>query len=441
MIVVGGLRASCVALSLFIATTVVAGPLTPPPGPVQATDRVRINQQDIASFPYVINDSGSYVLTSNIVIPAGAEGIVIQVSGVTLDLNGFNVIGDFASLDGIRVGSPGKGGDVRDIAILNGIVRNCGGNGIDAINTTNIRVQGILSDANALRGIAVGSNSSVRDCLAIFSGDIGISTRNNSTVEGCTAMGNGSAGIFTDNSASIRGCASEFNTGDGIFTLSGSTIADCTSRFNFGLGISIISGCKITGCSVEASFGTGISGIENNHISDCAVSSCNAHGIEMFDRATIVRTSVLSSALNGIFINGGLVQDCNVRLNGGNGIDIFINQANIRGCDASNNRGDGILVRDLCTVINNNCAENGSFGGGITGAGINVMGDRCRIDGNHVASNDRGIEASSPIFRSIFIRNSAMGNTDNYGSIDLVNDIAPISSAALAASAWANIEF
>lgn len=44
-------------------------------------------------FPYVITEPGSYQLTENLVVPADTNGIDIQSGGVTLDLNGFNIIG------------------------------------------------------------------------------------------------------------------------------------------------------------------------------------------------------------------------------------------------------------------------------------------------------------------------------------------------------------
>ncbi len=52
--------------------------------------------QDISqpkSFPVVISKSGSYRLTSNLVVPDGVDGIDINARDVTLDLNGFTVRG------------------------------------------------------------------------------------------------------------------------------------------------------------------------------------------------------------------------------------------------------------------------------------------------------------------------------------------------------------
>ncbi len=48
---------------------------------------------DTPGFPITLSVPGSYKLTGNLAVPAGATGINIAASGVTLDLNGFNVVG------------------------------------------------------------------------------------------------------------------------------------------------------------------------------------------------------------------------------------------------------------------------------------------------------------------------------------------------------------
>lgn len=46
---------------------------------------------DPPGFPVTINTRGSYQLTSNLEVPAGASGIEVKTEGVTIDLNGFSV--------------------------------------------------------------------------------------------------------------------------------------------------------------------------------------------------------------------------------------------------------------------------------------------------------------------------------------------------------------
>jgi hypothetical protein len=46
---------------------------------------------DAPGFPLTITSRGSYKLTGNLRVPPGTSGVVIAVSGVTLDLNGFSI--------------------------------------------------------------------------------------------------------------------------------------------------------------------------------------------------------------------------------------------------------------------------------------------------------------------------------------------------------------
>ena len=48
---------------------------------------------DGRGFPVTISQPGSYVLTSNLIVPAGSAGVHITAPNVTLDLNGFSIEG------------------------------------------------------------------------------------------------------------------------------------------------------------------------------------------------------------------------------------------------------------------------------------------------------------------------------------------------------------
>lgn len=51
---------------------------------------------DAAGFPVTIDQAGSYRLTGNLTVPnENTTAVVISVEGVTLDLNGFSIIGAF----------------------------------------------------------------------------------------------------------------------------------------------------------------------------------------------------------------------------------------------------------------------------------------------------------------------------------------------------------
>ncbi len=81
-----------------------AGDVDPPPGPVMPT-MIRLDEIEprtpISALPFTINQCGSYFLTDCLTGVAGQNGITIDADDVTLDLNGFTLIGVPGSLDGI----------------------------------------------------------------------------------------------------------------------------------------------------------------------------------------------------------------------------------------------------------------------------------------------------------------------------------------------------
>src|SRR5205085_8172012 len=57
---------------------------------------VLINQASVIAaggFPYTITQPGSYKLSSNLIVPLGKDGIDINAANVTVDLNGFSIMG------------------------------------------------------------------------------------------------------------------------------------------------------------------------------------------------------------------------------------------------------------------------------------------------------------------------------------------------------------
>lgn len=95
-----------------------------------------ITANDTAGFPITISTSGSYKLTSNLVVPAGVDGIQVWASNVTIDLNGFSITGP-ASCGGqspssivctatTTRGINSAGGNIFRLAVRNGSVGGFG---------------------------------------------------------------------------------------------------------------------------------------------------------------------------------------------------------------------------------------------------------------------------------------------------------------------------
>jgi len=85
---------------LSAAAIAAGGPLNPPSGPVSSTPgpepRTAINATNTpgtALAEFRISQPGSYYLPGNIAAPAGASGILVDASDVTIDLMGFAIQG------------------------------------------------------------------------------------------------------------------------------------------------------------------------------------------------------------------------------------------------------------------------------------------------------------------------------------------------------------
>jgi parallel beta-helix repeat protein len=116
--------------------------------------------------------------------------------------------------------------------------------------------------------------------------------------------------------------------------------------------------------------------------------------------------------------------------------------------------GMNVFLASGCTVENVRFSANGSTTtvGGLrlgsssvvrncsadrnTGPGILVSGDRNRIEGNHLTSNDRGVLASG--VNNVIIHNSALQNTLDY-DVYPGNDLGPVGRADSLSSPWGNI--
>jgi hypothetical protein len=107
---------------------------------------VLINQSTVIAaggFPYSISQPGSYKLSGNLAVPANISGILITVSNVTLDLNGFGIVSapetalSFpAAVDTV--------GAITGITIRNGTITTSGAALIDTVTVTGILVEDLM---------------------------------------------------------------------------------------------------------------------------------------------------------------------------------------------------------------------------------------------------------------------------------------------------------
>ena len=205
----------------------LAGGVTPGDGP---------------GFPVYINQPGSYRLSGNLTVPdADTTAISIFGSNVTLDLNGFSILGPTVCTynptltctpTGFGVGVRAYSSEYHNIVVKNGIVQGMGGHGIELSSYNNI-VEKMVVFGNGGHGI-------------VCQGGIVI----NSTVNRNLGYGIvGGTSLFLGNRATGNhnyGLAGEFGTGYANNVAYGNEVGDVSSTPGFvQIGPNV---CGITLC-------------------------------------------------------------------------------------------------------------------------------------------------------------------------------------------------
>jgi parallel beta-helix repeat protein len=228
-------------LTLSLMTGAFAGDLVPPTGAPTSTmkplDQVE-PRTPISTLPFSITQSGSYYLTGNLSLAdPDTTGITIAatVAHVTIDLNGFELVGP-----GKEIGSSGSGILTEysypgpSVRIFNGMVRDWRQDGIVVNNSGEVDVHHVSVINNGGHGIALagGSCGTVADCSASRNGGSGIVADGNGTrlVRHNTCTGNAGNGLRAIDGTTEENVCS-YNTGHGILT-GGGAVRGNTCRNN-----------------------------------------------------------------------------------------------------------------------------------------------------------------------------------------------------------------
>lgn len=318
-----------------VASAAQAGSLNPPSGPVtptmKALDQVepRTPVQSLVgdgSNQYVIDQAGSYYLTGNITGVSSLSGIFVSAPNVTIDLNGFSLLGVIGSVHAIVSGSGADG-----LSIRNGAISGWGGMGVNLSNTTaQSRIEFLNVDSCLLGGISTGQRGFVSYCSVNACGGFGITVLSGARIVQCIASGT-------------------TGTGNGITCDYGSVIQDCSCTENGGSGLVtngygvLVMGCKATFNSMDGVL-------------------TNGAGAEVVD------TVATRNSLNGIHstAGNGRIDRCSAIQNFQNGIqvDTVSGSTTILRCASSSNFGT-----DYSIAPGNRPAQVASWGSVATGFG------------------------------------------------------------------------
>lgn len=478
------MRWSLAAAALFaFAPCAPAGPLNPPPGPVQPTNRVHLSAQTI-TLPHAINQPGSYVLTSDIVGLPGQHGLIVNADDVTIDLNGFTLRGVTGSQDAVSVPLSRN-----NLKVINGEIRGWGGAGVNAINTRGARIERVQVVNNGLQGLNLGPGAVVMNCQADSNGlpssSSGIVAGAGSVIEGTVANRNGFNGIAVNSGSTIVGCAASGNTFAGVLAIDSCVVKDTSSTNNaYGVYVqhdSVIESVSATG---NAAWGVYVAG-DGANINGCVVSANGGGALDNVSRAApgmggmndpielSPRPKPPRTGRGGAPIGArGPLRDVRGDLIGG--VYIIGAATTVRGTTVMFNGGVGVYAVDVGSVVDRcTITANAFFGvvlessGALTNSTVNfhpaegvLVGDNSNIENNLIASNlvgvalvfgDNRVAGNRVVFNDIEIDPTGQFNlvAHNEMSDSVItnaggpsNRVAPIVSTITATTGyWVNVAF
>ncbi|MGQ0553835.1 MAG: right-handed parallel beta-helix repeat-containing protein [Planctomycetota bacterium] len=287
------------ALLAFISTALLSallvGPLVgdtnPPAGPVSGTMKPLSQVEPrtpVESLPgnataiRVISQPGSYYLTGNLLGVGGSlSGIEIASSNVSLDLNGFALIGGASS--GVGVVATGS---FNNIVIRNGLVSGWSITGIITSQARNGQIVDV-SVEGCNTGMQTGANFLIRGCTARSNTGVGISLGSASTVVDCSSSLN-LHGFSTSSGTGVQilDSLSHDNTSLGIFLNGfGGAVRNCVVTNNDGGGITASTGYQIIGntCMNNGTLGGGgihVNGTDNRVMENNVTGAARGYDID-----------------------------------------------------------------------------------------------------------------------------------------------------------------
>jgi hypothetical protein len=322
------------------------------PGENHLEDRIPID-----SLPYTISNTGSYYVTDNL---NGPVGITISTSNVTLDLNGYSLVGTVGNnSEGIEVSTAST-----NIVIRNGGISHWGREGIKATLATHSSFDNLQILNNSLDGIAAGNNNQGSFLLA-----------GNNTFDG----------IDFGESAVLLHCTAGNNLNDGIEADAGSSLLQCTARDNAQNGIRTTGSSTITNCSATENNNHGFSCGSGSTLSQNVASNNSQSGFYLFSSSLAIGNTSKTNGNHGFeWLNDCVLESNTASLNAYSGFSTTYTGGKVDGNTSTGNANHGYNIQNTggCQVTRNTASGNGispynvlagnTFASVITSATINT---------------------------------------------------------------------
>lgn len=214
-----------------------------------ADGAILINQQkaltgsvtagDAPGFPVTLSQPGSYVLSGNLTVSdQNTTAIQVTADNVTIDLNGFSIIGpNIANGIGEGVSASSR----TNISVLNGTVRGMGSSGLFLGNKARAEGLRLISNTSGLR---VGVDSLVKNITALGNRITGLDVFGKSTILNSVVTQNGEDGILAGDDCLVQGNTVHGNGRYGIMVVGTSIVLQniATGNGDFGLLLGSSSG-------------------------------------------------------------------------------------------------------------------------------------------------------------------------------------------------------
>lgn len=201
--------------------------------------RIELSQGDfVDNSTYSISQSGSFILTENITVTGDVAGITIAAHDVTIDLNGFCMMGSAPTYERAAILQLPS---YRNTMVRNGFLTGWGGNlnteSVVALQGHGNLVEDLTIAYNQGAGIYFAGESLARRCIFHNNARHGISANTGSRIEECVAYWN-SSGVRIEEGVEVRDCVFVYNT-NAVFMISNCVVQTCllvenTNSFVFG---------------------------------------------------------------------------------------------------------------------------------------------------------------------------------------------------------------
>jgi hypothetical protein len=187
---------------------------------------------DAAGFPVTLSQAGSYRLSGNLTVPnKDTTAIAVTADNVTIDLNGFAILGPNIA-NGLGTGV--DGGSRSNVHVLNGTVRGMGSRGVYLGNKARAERLRLISNSD---GLTVGVDALAQDITALENRVTGIFLFGRSSLFNSVANNNGEDGVLAGDGCLVQGSIIHSNNRYGIVVGNDSTVLQNTVTENGDFGL------------------------------------------------------------------------------------------------------------------------------------------------------------------------------------------------------------